>query len=79
MTKKNYCTGLKKTSQKTNNCCHQHDRDYGVKGTVSRSEADRRLRVCMIQNNKPVQAWVFWVVVRLFGWFFFKKKKEKHK
>lgn len=77
MTEKNYCTGWSNAPTNINSCCHQHDKDYGIRGTVSRAEADRRLRECMIKNGHLVKAWVFWLVVRLFGWAFYKNKEIK--
>ncbi|HII3824517.1 hypothetical protein [Pasteurella multocida] len=75
MTKKSYCTGWHGAPANINTCCHQHDRDYGIKGKVSRAEADRRLRHCLISQGYPIKAWVFWVLVRMFGWIYYKKEK----
>lgn len=72
---KYYCTGWKFASNDINNCCHQHDRDYGINGKVTRVEADNRLRNCILKNGHPIKAWLFWVIVRLFGWIFWKKDK----
>lgn len=73
--KRYYCTGWHNAPTNINNCCHQHDRDYGINGTVSRAEADKRLRECLLLQGYPIKAWVFWVIVRLFGGFFYKKKR----
>ncbi|HHE9432793.1 hypothetical protein MY978_06935 [Haemophilus influenzae] len=73
--KKHYCTGLKNAPENINSCCHQHDRDYGVNSKITRQEADRRLRECLISQDRPIFAWFVWIVVRLFGWYFFKHKK----
>ena len=75
-TKKYYCTGLKNAPENINSCCHQHDRDYGINGKVTRKEADKRLRECLISQDRLIFAWCAWVVVRLFGWYFWKSKKE---
>lgn len=72
--KKHYCTGWHNAPTSINSCCHQHDRDYGVRGTVSRAEADKRLRNCLISQGHPIKAWVFWVLVRIFGWIYYKEK-----
>ncbi|HHW7546327.1 TPA: hypothetical protein ACU203_002031 [Mannheimia haemolytica] len=72
--KKHYCTGLKHAPENINSCCHQHDRDYGVNGKVSRAEADKRLRDCLIAQNRPIFAWCAWLAVRCFGWYFWKEK-----
>lgn len=74
MARRQYCTGLKNAPTHINTCCHQHDRDYGVRGTVTRAEADKRLRECMIKNGHPIKAWLFWCAVRVFGWMYFKPK-----
>ena len=60
--KKNYCTGLKHAPENINSCCHQHDRDYGVNGKVSRAEADRRLRECLISQGALF-------LLGVFGWW----------
>ncbi|MBW3809711.1 DUF1353 domain-containing protein [Aeromonas hydrophila] len=73
-----YCTGVGPVSPGTNSCCQQHDKDYGAKGRVSRAEADRRLRQCMIAQDKPVLAWLFWAACRLGGWYFWKDKTHDH-
>lgn len=74
--KRNYCTGLGRVGDKANTCCKQHDNDYGVRGAVSRAEADRRLRQCMIANGKSVLAWLFWAACRVGGWYFWKDKQK---
>ena len=71
---RHYCTGLGPVSLDTNSCCKQHDHDYGARGTVSRAEADRRLRHCMIAQGKPLLAWLFWAACRAGGWYFWKDK-----
>lgn len=73
---KYYCTGLKNAPDDINSCCHQHDRDYGSKGKVTRAEADRRLRDCMLKQGYTIKAWLFWIIVRLFGWIFWKEKER---
>ena len=60
-----------------NDCCAQHDIDYGRESTVSRREADRKLRQCAIDKGYPTRAWVMWLGARLGGWVFYKGKKEK--
>ncbi|ARB89445.1 hypothetical protein A6J38_02410 [Haemophilus influenzae] len=78
MPKKHYCTGWRKAPTNINSCCHQHDRDYGIHGTISRADADKRLRECLIAQRYPFKAWIFWVIVRLLGWIFYKKNKLSH-
>jgi len=69
-----YCTGIRNVKPETNTCCHQHDRDYGIKGTVTRLQADKRLRECLMAQGKPIIAWLFWGGCRLGGWIFWKDK-----
>lgn len=71
---KRYCTGLPTKDPALNSCCHQHDRDYGHSGAVSRSEADRRLRDCFRRAKRPILAWIVWAAVRAFGRFHWKPK-----
>jgi hypothetical protein len=59
-----------------NPCCEQHDKDYGRESTISRREADKKLRLCVIEKGHPVRAWVMWVGVRVFGWFFYKGRRS---
>jgi hypothetical protein len=70
---KSSCTVLHTNQESINSCCHQHDVQYGVKGTMSRSEADAALRECIKANGRPVRALVIWGVVRCFGFFFFRR------
>ena len=55
-----------------NSCCEQHDKNYAADTQVTRREADRQLRECVIEKGHPVRAWVMWVGVRLFGWIFYR-------
>lgn len=48
-------------------CCAQHD-DLYRSGRTSRAAADRQLRECIKRKGHPVQAWIVWAGVRLFGW-----------
>ncbi|WP_150538840.1 hypothetical protein [Actinobacillus vicugnae] len=66
--------GLKYASKNINACHYQHDRDYGVNVKVSRAEADRRLRECLISQCRTVFAWCVWLAVRCFGWHFWREK-----
>lgn len=50
-------------------CCIQHDEIYRTR-SLSRRAADRQLRQCITRHGHPVQAWVIWLAVRLFGWIF---------
>lgn len=48
--------------------CNEHDYDY-VLGELTREEADRDLRKNIASSGYPLLSWVYWVGVRLFGWF----------
>lgn len=66
------CTGIPDAGIAA--CCHQHDRDYGIRGTVTRAEADRRLRQCIAGNGHPLRAWLIWAGLRLVGGWWWKQK-----
>lgn len=72
--KRTYCTGWTNAPEDVNSCCHQHDRDYGSRGTVSRAEADRRLRQCVAAGGRPALAWLLWAALRIGGWYWWKDK-----
>ena len=50
-------------------CCDEHDYAYLSGGSWrDRVEADRRLRLCVIAEGRPVWwAWSMWLAVRIFG------------
>lgn len=65
-------------------CCEMHDYLYwrgGING--SRAKADEMLFLCILRNGKrkeqPVRyrilANIYWLFVRLFGWYSFSKRK----
>ncbi|MCW9733753.1 DUF1353 domain-containing protein [Avibacterium sp. 20-15] len=64
---KHYCTGWKSAPADVNDCCHQHDRDYGINGTVSRKEADERFLQCMLKNKRPILGRILYGSVRMKG------------
>jgi hypothetical protein len=57
-------------------CCEAHDRHYAADSTLSRAEADRRLRLCIQAKGRrkrggllfyqPV-SWLYWIGVRALG------------
>lgn len=49
-------------------CCVTHDIDYSL-GEITRAESDRKLRQCISSKGYPYLSVVYWVGVRLFGWF----------
>lgn len=56
-------------------CCGEHDYYYQSK-SLSRSEADRKLRECIRKKGYVVLPWVFWLGVRVFGKFWWWKRKK---
>ncbi len=64
-------------------CCELHDIAYGKYGLrlvgdmVSRAEADRRFRECMVLYGawRP-WAWACWLALRLFGWAWWQAPKQ---
>ena len=64
---RDYCTGVPDGSARM--CCRRHDEDYAAK--VPRAEADRRFRRCLRRSKMPIRSMVYWVGVRLFGWWFY--------
>lgn len=54
-------------------CCEEHDMSYQFK-LVSRASADKTLRQCIAYKGHPYLAWVYWSAVRVFGFFYYKKK-----
>lgn len=55
-------------------CCNRHDYHYRVHD-VSRAQADRQLFRCIRQNGKPIIAGMYWVGVRIFGVFFWRRHR----
>ena len=49
-------------------CCDTHDLDYSTTDTT-RAQADRRLRQCIHKKGYPFLSIVYWIGVRLMGWF----------
>lgn len=59
-------------------CCERHDVEYRS-GVVSRADADRELRRCMQRKGWLVLPWIWWSVVRLFGWMRYRyDRREKY-
>lgn len=58
-------------------CCGEHD-TYYQGGTVSRAEADRRLRKCIQKKGYVVLPWIYWLGVRIFGRRYWKTKQNEN-
>lgn len=56
-------------------CCGEHDYHYQDR-TITRAEADRRLRDCLRKKGYVVLPWIYWAGVRVFGWCFWKKRQK---
>lgn len=55
-------------------CCAEHDIHYQEQ-SISRSEADKRLRECIQKKGYVALPWIYWLGVRMFGWKFWNKHK----
>ena len=69
------CTGVPDFSFGSD-CCGEHDAHYQL-SDIPRSEADRRLRECILKKGYPFIAWSYWIGVRTLGWFFYRKKQNE--
>ncbi len=60
-------------------CCGQHDDDY-LYGEVSKSDADKYLRECVIASGHPIIAEIMYIGVSTFGWSaWFRRRLENLK
>lgn len=50
--------------------CWSHDAEYGDPTSTDRAGADRRLRQAIAAKGWHVVPWLYWIGVRLFGWYF---------
>ncbi len=57
-------------------CCGEHDFHY-QQSDITRAEADKRLRECILKKGYPFLAWSYWIGVRLCGWQFYKAKQNE--
>jgi hypothetical protein len=69
-----YCTGAPNLGKETQSCCKRHDFDYSPESKVSRRDADILLLLCVAERGMPWRAIVMFILVRLFGWMFYKGK-----
>jgi hypothetical protein len=46
----------------------EHDLDYSTTDK-SREEADRTLRQCIDKKGYPYLSIIYWIGIRIFGWF----------
>ena len=60
-------------------CCEQHDLDYST--NVKRATADKKLCLCIRDTGHPVLARIYWIGVRLGGWwgYYFGPSAEKRR
>lgn len=57
-------------------CCNRHDYDY-QNMSMSRKEADSRLRKCMQSKGAIFLPWFYWAAVRIFGGSHFTRKQDE--
>ena len=69
---KTFCTGIPRMKFQVESCCEAHDRAYQSGGTGTRAEADLALYACLAPT-RPVFAWTAWLIVRAFGWLFWRR------
>ena len=69
----NGCSFVPDHDDKIHSCCDQHDKDYADE-KITRYKADLSFRQCIIKSGHPSRAWIYWVGVRAFGWYFWGKK-----
>lgn len=67
-----YCSFINNAGSEINECCREHDFQYSEFGTLTRAEADMDLRQCAGKRH-PKRAFIGWVIVRLFGWIYWKR------
>ncbi len=49
-------------------CCVEHDLNYcTIENT--REQADHKLRICIYENGYPVLSVLYWITVRIVGWY----------
>lgn len=82
MKRRTYCTGFR-SADDFDGCCRLHDNAYGIHGRrnvdgslVTRAQADRELRECVIANGMPRPfAWAAWAALRVAGWAWWRAKR----
>ena len=58
-------------------CCDEHDLAYEEGGGAhDRALADRRFRECLQDSGRGLRAWLFWLAVRVCGWWFWGKSRQ---
>lgn len=73
---RDYCFLLNGQKYNRNIACKYHDNAYGIKGGGNgkdRKKADRIFLKALLKNKDPM-AYIIYVAVRIFGWFFFNYK-----
>ena len=69
---KTFCSGIPRMKLAVESCCEAHDKAYSQGSNVSRRDADMELYACLA-HSRPVFARLVYMVVRLFGWLFYKE------
>jgi hypothetical protein len=57
-------------------CCGEHDAHYQLQD-IPKSEADTKLRQCIIKKGYPMVAWFYYIGVSTVGWIFYKRKAKE--
>ena len=61
-------------------CCDEHDLAYNQGGPLEwRAWADANLRKCMTRDGHPIDAWIYWIAVRLLGGAYWGKGDNRFK
>lgn len=75
---RDYCLFMDGSKYNRNIACRMHDNAYGIYGGGSekdRAEADKKLFKHMKAHKDPL-AYFAYMIVRLYGWFFFNYQKS---
>lgn len=63
-------------------CCVEHDYEYAEhhrESEENRKEIDKELKLCIGCKGHKVLAWIYWAMVRAFGWipYWIKGRRER--
>ena len=69
----NHCTASPDGTWGT--CCKRHDKRYENK-RLTRYQADKLLYRCIKRYSNAIIGSIYWLGVRLFGWYFYNNTKK---
>ncbi len=75
---KDWCTGFfdrNDHGDDWSSCCKEHDKDY-TEQSMTRLEADRKLRDCVQKETDIIWANLMYSAVRAIGWIWWNKAKS---